>query len=446
MKRKFSNGIKNLMIKLPMAVIITIAIVIFLLLTFLCSIPVIFDYVNASKVGKAFMIVGTVLFYAIYILSVVVVEILQKNIGPEFRKNRIQMRIFYTVMFVLSIYWSLSYFSRNIWGTRSLGFILFYLIAMVIQIYIIVGNLRHLFNNERILMLFLGSSFLLFYLGLQLPIEYWDTSITLIKIAFGIIYIELIAVFVNSILSGKTSKFAQKHKILLLIIIIFIPLAVLITLPYYIQWCGLTGKNFNTFVTVYAAIVGGGLTLMGVAWTIRQQEKIRQDEEKKKYRPIVLVRYGQIEEAKAIELKRISDDKISYTKTETLSCETYINPIVMRNTDFTPFYLYGIIVNDICLFTELKFYINRDDLFVISFEQQTIFTQKEIDSIALLTQDLLGNFYKIPMQVEKMLVDTIGKPVFKQGTPKTLKEELSQIWCRDEMQAIELENFSLKED
>lgn len=35
------------------------------------------------------------------------------------------------------------------------------------------------------------------------------------------------------------------------------------------------GEDFKTFVSVYSAIVGGGLTLLGVAWTIRKGDEDR---------------------------------------------------------------------------------------------------------------------------------------------------------------------------
>ncbi|MCH5151551.1 MAG: hypothetical protein J1F65_02695 [Clostridiales bacterium] len=205
--------------------------------------------------------------------------------------------------------------------------------------------------------------------------------------------------------------------------------------------------NLQTIVTaVVAAVYGGLLTLIGVAWTIRQQEKIRQDEEKKKYRPVVVVTIVANQESKAIPLTEFPENKISYTKSEALSYETYINPIIIRNTEFTPFYIYGIMVDDICVLTEIKIYIDRGGSFVISCEQQFVYTKDEIHSIALLTQDLLGNFYKIPMTIEKFKSREIGMPLFRQGVIRILNREISQIKCKDEMPAIELENFALKED
>lgn len=43
----------------------------------------------------------------------------------------------------------------------------------------------------------------------------------------------------------------------------------------------------QTFITLLSAMLGGGLTVFGVAWTIKRQDDIRIEEERNKYRPFI---------------------------------------------------------------------------------------------------------------------------------------------------------------
>lgn len=241
----------------------------------------------------------------------------------------------------------------------------------------------------------------------------------------------------------------EKVKLNLLKVIVSVAfyLALLVGFPFLLSYAGVKDEVLTGIVIpIYSASIGGILTLAGVAWTIKKQDAIRNDEEKKKYRPILLVTTAADKLSKAIPLTEFPENQISYNKSEILVHETYINPIIIRNTEFTPFYIYGLMVDEFCVLTESKIYIDRGGSFVISCEQRFIYTKDEIRSISLLTQDLLGNFYLIPMKFDKILSNKIGQPYFRQGTIMFMNRDISQIICKDELQAIELINFSLKED
>ncbi len=206
-------------------------------------------------------------------------------------------------------------------------------------------------------------------------------------------------------------------------------------------------NSLQTIVTaIVAAIYGGLLTLVGVAWTIRKQDQIRREEEKKKYRPIVVVTNVWDKAFKAISLTKFPNELISYEKKENLPIETYLNPIFIHNTEFTPFYIYGILIDKVCMLAENKIYIDRSGGFVISCEQQLLYTKNEINNISLITQDLLGNYYEIPLRIKKFTSNQIGQTVFRQGTIIWLNKSIPQIDCIDETAAKELNNFSINEE
>ncbi len=105
-----------------------------------------------------------------------------------------------------------------------------------------------------------------------------------------------------------------------------------------------------------------------------------------------------------------------------------------------------IIAVDTYMLAENKIYVDRNGGFVISCEQQLLHTKTEIDSVSLIIRDLLGNYYKIPLKMNKVISNKIEQPIFRQGTIILLNKSIPQIHCIDEMVAKELNNFSLNED
>lgn len=89
------------------------------------------------------------------------------------------------------------------------------------------------------------------------------------------------------------------RKILKVFTIIIITLLLLFIVPSFINWVvstdlGLgigfiTPENKDTWIGFYGAIIGGGITLCGVAWTIKNQNKKRLAELAIQYKPILVV-------------------------------------------------------------------------------------------------------------------------------------------------------------
>jgi hypothetical protein len=56
--------------------------------------------------------------------------------------------------------------------------------------------------------------------------------------------------------------------------------------PYYIKWCGVDGCDFEIFITIYSCVIGGLLTLGGVASTIKQADKQRNEDKILENKPL----------------------------------------------------------------------------------------------------------------------------------------------------------------
>ena len=207
---------------------------------------------------------------------------------------------------------------------------------------------------------------------------------------------------------------------------------------------------FSAIIGVYAAMLGGGITLVGVAWTIKdgnikrqkELERIeneRKEEELKKYRPIILLCNGLRDETKKAFFYFKKDNvDISFLKTERLKVESFIKTTFFRNTEFTPFYLCGICINNNILYLPAKSYINRNEELVITFGQQTIFTEKPIDDFSFIIQDLLGNYYKFPFIFTPKRTNKIEPFIYSRtSVEKRLDREITEITIIDEVMEIE---------
>lgn len=191
-------------------------------------------------------------------------------------------------------------------------------------------------------------------------------------------------------------------------------------------------------ITIIASVIGGLLTLSGVSWTIRRQDKQRELDEKRRYKPIVLFSNGTWGKGNLYLTINEETEYISFKKTDTLCVENYINTASFYNTEFTPFYLRGLVVNGNNVLLPTKLYINKEQAFTITFNQKIVYTKKIIDEYSLLIQDLLGNYYKFPFRFRGFYSNSIEPIHIKEYIPKkNLEKEIYQIEVDDEIPEVE---------
>ena len=104
------------------------------------------------------------------------------------------------------------------------------------------------------------------------------------KICLAIAYLMAIALFTDKYLYRPKK---DGHTISHIIGIVSWGSLITISFPFYVQWCGLTGTDFDAFVTVYAAVLGGGITLAGVAWTIKDANDDKKKDLLMQHKPIL---------------------------------------------------------------------------------------------------------------------------------------------------------------
>lgn len=187
-------------------------------------------------------------------------------------------------------------------------------------------------------------------------------------------------------------------------------LALIVYLIYLIP----NDENLQDIVlAIIASVVGGSLALAGVAWTIKDGNKQRQEElqrienerkeeEQKKYRPFLNVYAGNnLQGLPSTEPIRVTDwlkntDKISNVQTENLNIANNIRDCCFANSDFSNFYVWGIKIDDSTTDFKSYRYIRKERYFQLSFTGP-IYTEKPIETLSLILEDMLGNFYELKL-------------------------------------------------
>lgn len=177
-------------------------------------------------------------------------------------------------------------------------------------------------------------------------------------------------------------------------------LALIIYLIYLIP----NDKNLQDIVlAIVASVVGGALTLAGVAWTIKKSDKDRKEDDKKKYRPIVnlySLEKGQTVKGVIIDKEYFDGAKENlFELTDKRKTKYIIQNCLLRNTNFSEFYFSGIMLNCNKYYLFCKMFVDVDRYFGVTVKQPIYYDDK-IESFYLILHDLLGNEYKLPTRFD----------------------------------------------
>lgn len=170
-------------------------------------------------------------------------------------------------------------------------------------------------------------------------------------------------------------------------------------------------KDLRTVVlAIVAAVYGGMMTLVGVAWTIRKGDKDRKEDlrrlenerkedERRKYIPVFSVVSKNIDMKKSviIALDDVENiDKIVIQSDDTDNIR--LQPICIENSSKVEFYVYGFFFDDEFYAAPEKFLIKKDYYSVVHFLKALRFTQNH--EISLCIEDLIENKYKVKLNSE----------------------------------------------
>lgn len=157
---------------------------------------------------------------------------------------------------------------------------------------------------------------------------------------------------------------------------------------------------FSAVMGIYAAILGGGLTLAGVAWTIKRGEQQRKEDERKKLQPLFsLVRRNLFQEVDKTKLTYIHGGELvsSGNELKESQTESYIESFDMENTSKTEFFVCGLYLNNVLYKTSTKELIKKEHTIIFDFEQ-VCFNFDTINNMKLYIEDLMGTQYTMELE------------------------------------------------
>ncbi len=215
----------------------------------------------------------------------------------------------------------------------------------------------------------------------------------------GCCYLYALARVFKNVFYNKNSK---ELRLIQIIGNIIFYVTMIAGLPFFLEYGGVAQAIIqNTIIPIYAASIGGIMTLGGVAWTIKKSDKDRKEEEKKKYRPIVnLCVLGKGQKVKAVVIDNehfVGTNENLFESTDKRKTNYLIQNCLLINTKFADFYLSGIMINHNKYYLLCKNFIDKDRYFGVT-SKQPIYYDAKIESLALILHDLLGNEYKLPVK------------------------------------------------
>ncbi len=205
-------------------------------------------------------------------------------------------------------------------------------------------------------------------------------------LAMLIVFYSLTVAFLSE---DKTNKW-------LLLSDLILGIALTVYLIYIIPNSDLQG----VVIPIVSAVYGGLLTLVGVAWTIRQSNSERQIEERNKAKPIVFICNPEMTSIDKEELMRgilHSKRTIGTLKNASKNEGAFILPqIIISNSDYSHVAIRGFRVNNDYHIYDYGQILTKNKTFYLQSDFRFEYKNK-IEYVAILLQDMLDNIYELEL-------------------------------------------------
>ena len=288
------------------------------------------------------------------------------------------------------------------WNKDSLiGNIINYILAVVFVFWIVIIMYNF---SKKVLRISLVWPFVIsltiFILSFVISLG-GQNNISNILFYSGIFFIELFFIYVII-----NRAFLEKNKIseAMILALLFIVIGYL---SIFSSSYGIEDKTmFNSLIAVFSAIVGGGVTLCGVAWTIRTQKEEYKSEELKRIKPYISFQMLYEKPELSPNIKScISDEKQNYDCDSDAEINNSNLSVVKLSRIYHDGKWFNLVINNTLLPGE-KIIFN--------------FKFSSPDDIFLEVKDILENKYYY--RVEVLFVDFILNGKSPMHTIRSLKE------------------------
>lgn len=371
-----------------------------------------------TSLSMKIITVGSTICGIVFIAFAIVTTI---NNGKNHKKYYCDY-FYLSPILILEIINILTFFNYNLWGYKSpiIGLAIVY-ILLVESIASLRTLFKKSFGKENTPVLLIALATVSCFLALiNINAGNIDHAKLFSKFSFGIAYLVAIALYTNQFIyrPQKSEKTISN-----IIGIIFWGAIITISFPFYVQWCGLSGDNFETFVTVYAAVLGGGITLAGVAWTIKDGndkrkedlERIeleRKEDERKKHIPYIkIVDTYHFNEEINIKTKDYYDfdrPKDRFAFTDKKEYKVRIISFSLKNISENHIFVSNLIFNENNYpIDNVLIESGQICYFHIANNGWTILTEP-LQTIKLIVRDIIGNKYSVYCKTTLIKDDDFG--------------------------------------
>lgn len=260
--------------------------------------------------------------------------------------------------------------------------------------------IKELIKNPRgtLSALFMGIMFVLGFLCiLASSLTYLEIELRKKVLIIGAISI---AIPVIAMLIAKILKISKAEKVLEYGLLVTLCIILLIGISSVISFLNPNVDGYQTFVTLFASFLGGGLTLLGVAWTIRKADDDRKQSEEQRAKPLVFICNPQMTSINKEELMEgilLSKRNIGSLKNAEADKVAFILPqIVVSNSDYSHVVLRGFRINDEYHLYDHGQVLPKNKAFNLHSDFRFEHSNK-IEYIAMLLQDMLENIYELEL-------------------------------------------------
>ena len=355
---------------------------------------------------------------AFYVLTIVV----------SIKSGKENKKYYYDILYaspiaILEIINVLAVLNYNLWGYKSTLAGLALLLIMFVEIFASVRTLfKKSLGNENVPIVLISLTVVSFVLAaVNESAGNIEPANLCYKFCFGLTYLVAIALYTNQFIykSRKPNKTISN-----IIGIVFWGVIITVSFPFYIQWCGLTGKNFEVFTSVYSAVLGGGITLAGVAWTIKDGndkrkedlqriEHERREEERKKHIPYIKVTNDTIADYYSDAYVRNGLDLSNPSHRSKLNnnvfYSTQIYDFAIKNVSYANIIIKGVIIDDKTYWLKNGMLLEPNHTCKITTTSNwEILLADNINYFRIIVDDIFENSYVVECFFENKIDTNVG--------------------------------------
>ena len=239
--------------------------------------PLMVEFSLVNLFCKILMIMGSLLSL-LYLSAILIYKIKLQDDKKKFLCYYIPL----VIIFILSI---ISYFDYNVFNFKNLILGFFFIGIVFVGIYSsLKGILNKKYLSEDFMVVLVSVVLLLLWMaGVYESSENKELVELSLKISVGLLYLLAISTVISKYLYSSSKKGLNRK----IIGIIVWSAIIIFSFPYYVKWWNISDNDFNIFIGIYNALIGGGITLIGVAWTIKKSNDDRKEQNNLSVKPLI---------------------------------------------------------------------------------------------------------------------------------------------------------------